>query len=133
MPVNRRNFMVGMLEISFPFKIIVPVVSMFSYNSCIRLIARSKVLLPQPDGPIIAVTLFRFISAETFFTAYFPLSYDTERFCMESTGSFIFIVFSVIFYFDLAAICFDTIFKVKTIIIKSNDELHIKSIILGSL
>ncbi len=40
-------------------------------SSCMRLIARSTVDLPQPDGPISAVTSFGAKSSETFCTAWF--------------------------------------------------------------
>ena len=41
-------------------------------KSFMRLRQRSKVLLPQPDGPIMEVILFFAILNETFFTARLP-------------------------------------------------------------
>ena len=43
-----------------------------------RLKQRMNVLLPQPDGPIIAVTSFGAMSSETPRTAVLPL-YETSR------------------------------------------------------
>ena len=43
-----------------------------------RLKQRMKVLLPQPDGPMKAVTVFRWMSSETSWSATLPL-YETAR------------------------------------------------------
>src|SRR5271154_5326618 len=54
---------------SSPNNLISPSMRASGFNSCIRFSARRKVDLPQPLGPIIAVTAFAFTSSETFFTA----------------------------------------------------------------
>src|SRR5216110_2541350 len=46
-----------------------PVVLAHGINSCIRLRQRSRVLLPHPDGPMIAVTVFAGNSSDTSRTA----------------------------------------------------------------
>src|SRR5277367_6247392 len=54
---------------SSPKSLISPSMRASGFNSCIRFSARRKVDLPQPLGPMIAVTAFAFTSSETFFTA----------------------------------------------------------------
>ena len=56
------------------------------YNSCIRLIARNKVLFPHPEGPMIAVIFFSAISALTSSTAFFPGVYEMETFFSCNIG-----------------------------------------------
>src|ERR1035438_1593516 len=56
---------------SSPHKRISPSMRAGVLSSCIRLMARRKVDLPQPLGPMMAVTARAAISSETFLTAVF--------------------------------------------------------------
>ena len=51
-----------------------------------RLKQRMNVLFPQPDGPMNAVTVFRWTSSETSSSATLPL-YETARSLTENTFS----------------------------------------------
>src|SRR5882724_745386 len=63
---------------SSPNSLISPSMRASGFNSCIRLMARRKVDLPQPLGPMMAVTARAAMSSETFLTAAF-LPKKTER------------------------------------------------------
>ncbi len=53
-----------------PSRTICPSARCSGYSSYIRFSVRSSVDLPQPDGPMNAVTFFSGISSEMFFSAW---------------------------------------------------------------
>ena len=55
---------------SSPSSLIEPLTVAPGVSSCIRLSERRKVVLPQPEEPISAVTLFGWIVRVTFSTAW---------------------------------------------------------------
>src|SRR5664280_896535 len=72
---------------SSPNRWISPSMRASGFNSCIRLSARRKVDLPQPLGPMMAVTAHAAMSSETFLTAAF-LPKKTERLRTVRAGAF---------------------------------------------
>ena len=65
---------------SWPNNLTSPVTREFGDRSCIRLRARRKVDLPQPLGPIMAVTALAGISIETFLSTWcVPKKTDRAR------------------------------------------------------
>jgi hypothetical protein len=62
-----------------------PVTDATATSSCIRLSARSNVVLPEPDGPMIAVTSFPWMSKVTLRTAGRPAK-ETETSSSRMTG-----------------------------------------------
>src|SRR5271154_5625954 len=74
---------------SSPNSLISPSMRASGFSSCIRLSARRKVDLPQPLGPMIAVTALALTSSETFLTAARSPK-KTERFRTISAASELF-------------------------------------------
>src|SRR5512137_287825 len=70
---------------SAPSNVIVPVIFTWSIRSFSRLKQRSSVDLPQPEGPIRAVTRFFGIRIDTDWSACFSW-YQRSRFSVEMIG-----------------------------------------------
>src|SRR6202035_1840386 len=69
-----------------PSSVISPVTTAPLVRSCSRLSARSSVVFPEPDGPIMDVTRCLPISKFTFRTAHLPLN-DTDTSLRHMTGT----------------------------------------------
>src|SRR5665213_1285774 len=73
---------------SSPHRRISPSMRASGFNSCIRLSARRKVDLPQPLGPMMAVTALAVMSSEIFFNTWLAPK-KTERLRAVSAGEFL--------------------------------------------
>src|SRR4030043_686462 len=58
-PICRRTMMGSVLYIAWSSSRILPETLALGINSCIRLMQRIRVVFPHPEGPMIAVRVFR--------------------------------------------------------------------------
>ena len=81
MPMRLRSPLTSVSgsKMSAPSKRIVPAMRTSSIRSFRRLMQRSKVDLPQPEGPMKAVIFFSGIESEISFNAFFSLYHSDSR------------------------------------------------------
>src|SRR5271154_3372062 len=89
---------------SSPNNLISPSMRASGFNSCIRLSARRKVDLPQPLGPMMAVTALALTSSETSFTAArSPKKTERLRTISAASGLFWFVAMKSDFTLETVA------------------------------